>query len=63
MRAGDRVVVLYSDAGVAGRLDGADLVFDVDRGLRIEPLDRIFVGEQGLVLDLGPLSPSVGSPG
>jgi hypothetical protein len=58
LRAGDRVVVLFADAGERGRLDGADLVFDVERGLRIEPVESIFVGDQELVLDLGTLAPA-----
>jgi hypothetical protein len=57
LRAGDRVVVLYRDVGVPGRLDPADLAFDFDRGLRIERLDQLFRGDGGLRLDLAPVAP------
>lgn len=57
LRAGERLVVLFRDAGVPGRLDPADLAFDFDHGPRIERLDRLFRGDGGLRLDLAPVAP------
>jgi hypothetical protein len=52
LRVGDRVVVLYRDAGRAGVLDRADLCFDYVRGAAVRPLGDVFAeseGERGLV--------------
>lgn len=48
LRAGERVVVLYEDRGVAGKLDYEDLCMDFWEGAEVRPLSDIFVGE-GLV--------------
>ena len=45
LRVGDRVVVLYRDAGAEGRLDRDDLAFDFVRGARMAPLSAIFSGD------------------
>jgi hypothetical protein len=55
LQAGPRVVVLFRDGGEAGRLDPADLVFDLWQGLRIRRIDEIFRGEEGLALELAAL--------
>ena len=51
LRVGERVVVLYEDRGVAGRLDYDDLCFDFVRGAAIRALGDVFSGE-GLVVEL-----------
>jgi hypothetical protein len=51
LQAGPRVVVLFRDEGEAGRLDPADLAFDLWQGLRIRRLGEIFRGEGGLALE------------
>jgi hypothetical protein len=56
LQAGPRVVVLFRDAGEAGRLDPADLVFDLWQGLRIRRIDEVFRGERGLELELAVLA-------
>lgn len=48
VRAGARVVVLFRDRGVEGRLDREDLCFDYERGAAVRPLSEVFSGE-GLV--------------
>ncbi len=48
LRAGERLVYLYRDAGVRGRLDRDDLCLDFEKGARIRLLGSVFVGE-GLV--------------
>lgn len=48
VRVGARVVVLFRDHGVAGRLDRDDLCFDYERGAAVRPLAEVFTGE-GLV--------------
>jgi len=48
LRAGNRVVVLYRDAGEPGKLDPADLAFDFERGLRLGELKDFFSGEGDL---------------
>ena len=45
LRVGDRVVVLYRDAGLPQKLDPEDLAFDVERGARLSPLRDIFSGD------------------
>lgn len=45
LRVGERIVVLYQDAGLAGVLDYQDLAFDFVDGARIRPLSEIFSGE------------------
>jgi len=61
LRAGGRIVILFRDAGEPGRLDPADLAFDLGRGLRVQRLDRLFLAEGGrLRLDLARLAPAPG---
>ena len=48
VRAGARVVHLFRDRGVAGRLDDDDLSFDFDRGAVVRRLGDIYTGD-GLV--------------
>lgn len=48
VRAGPRVVVLFRDRGIPGRLDREDLCFDYERGASVRPLSEVFSGE-GLV--------------
>lgn len=48
LRAGERVVLLYEDRGVKGRLDYEDLSMDFSEGARVLPLRDVFTGE-GLV--------------
>lgn len=48
VRVGSRVVVLYRDEGVAGRLDERDLCFDYFEGPAVERLEEVFA-EGGLV--------------
>jgi hypothetical protein len=55
LQAGPRIVVLFRDEGEPGRLDSADLVFDLWQGLRIRRIDEIFHGEGGLELELATL--------
>jgi hypothetical protein len=47
LRAGGRIVVLYRDADGGGRLDPGDLVFDLDRGLRVLAAAAVFESEGG----------------
>jgi hypothetical protein len=44
LRAGDRVVVLYLDAGREGALDREDLVLDYSRGSAVLTLSQVFEG-------------------
>lgn len=60
LQAGPRVVVLFRDEGEAGRLDPADLVFDLWEGLRIRRVDEVFRGEGGLELELASLAAARG---
>jgi hypothetical protein len=48
IRVGRRVVELYRDQGVVGRLDGNDLCLDYERAASVSSLDEIFTGD-GLV--------------
>ena len=48
LRVGQRVVVLFDDRGVAGRLDRSDLAFDYEQGAAVRALSDVFTGE-GLV--------------
>jgi len=48
VRVGSRVVVLFRDRGVRGRLDREDLCFDFERGASVRTLSEVFTGE-GLV--------------
>jgi hypothetical protein len=45
IQAGSRVVVAFEDRGEPGRLDGDDLVLDLDRGEHLIYLKTIFRGE------------------
>ena len=45
LRVGDRVVVLYRDLGVEGRVDYQDLCFDFVQGLEVRALRDVFSGE------------------
>lgn len=56
LQVGPRIVVIFRDEGEPGRLDPADLVFDLWQGLRIRRLDEIFRGEGGLELELATLA-------
>jgi hypothetical protein len=49
IRSGSRVVIVLEDRGVAGRLDGEDVVLDYDHGGNPVRLGNIFRGEGGLV--------------
>lgn len=55
LQAGPRVVVLFRDEGESGRLDPADLVFDLWQGLHLRRIDEIFLGEESLELELATL--------
>jgi hypothetical protein len=55
VQVGARVAVLFRDQGVAGKLDPADLAFDLGRGLRIRRLEEIFTGEAGLEVEFAAL--------
>lgn len=48
LRVGDRVVWLYQDRGVIGRLDYQDLCLDFEQGARVLELGNVFAGD-GLV--------------
>jgi len=54
--AGDRQLVLWRDEGLPGRLDPADLAFDFHRGLRVQRIDQVFLGAEGLRLDHAPIA-------
>jgi hypothetical protein len=63
LRSGGRIVVLWRDAGVPGRLDPGDLALDTGRGLRVQRLDRLFRSEdERLRLDLARLAGAPGAP-
>jgi len=49
--AGDRMLVLWRDEGIQGRLDRDDLAFDLHRGLRIDRVGQVFLGDESLRLD------------
>jgi len=51
LQAGGRIVVLFRDQGVAGRLDGADLCFDFERGAKIYRLDEVFRARGGAAVE------------
>jgi len=53
---GDRQLVLWRDEGVEGHLDPADVAADAYRGLRLLRIDEVFLGEEGLRLDLAPVA-------
>lgn len=44
LRAGDRVVVLYRDAGTPGVIDYQDLCFDFVQGAAVRALSDVFIG-------------------
>lgn len=48
LRAGSRIVFLYQDRGIVGRLDRDDLCFDFDRGAIVRPLGAVFIGSGDL---------------
>lgn len=60
LQAGDRLVVLWRDEGIAGRLDPADRVFDASRGLRLVRIDEVFRGSDGLAVEIAQLELPVG---
>ncbi len=62
VQAGARVAVLFRDQGELGQLDPADLAFDLFKGLRIRRLDQIFVGEDGLEVELATLGRARSAP-
>ena len=49
LRVGDRLVVLYEDRGIAGRLDYEDLCFDFVQGAAVRRLSDVFSGEGAAV--------------
>lgn len=49
--AGDRMLILWRDEGIRGRLDPDDLAFDLHRGLRIDRVGQVFLGDESLRLD------------
>lgn len=51
VQSGGRIVVLFRDQGVAGRLDGADLCFDFDRGAKIYRLEQVFQARAGAAVE------------
>lgn len=61
LRAGDRVVALYLDAGREGVLDREDLVLDYSRGATVLTLSQVFEG--GGELEWADLSGGPGGPG
>jgi hypothetical protein len=44
LRSGERMVVLYADAGVAGRVDYEDLCFDLAESAAVRRLGEVFSG-------------------
>jgi hypothetical protein len=48
LQSGERIVVLYEDREVEGRLDGGDLVIDFYRGASLRRLDEVFEGSGNL---------------
>jgi hypothetical protein len=48
IRVGSRVVEIYRDQGIQGRLDGRDLCLDYEKAATISSLDEIFTGD-GLI--------------
>jgi hypothetical protein len=54
LRSGLQVAVLYSDAGIPGELDGADLALAFDRGATVLPLSVAVGG--GLPVEHAPLA-------
>ncbi len=44
LRAGERVVVFWKDAGTPGRLDYGDLCFDLAESAAVRPLNEVFSG-------------------
>ena len=55
LQAGARIVVLFQDAGAPGKLDRADLVFDLEKGIHIRRIAEVFVGEGPLELSFAHL--------
>jgi hypothetical protein len=63
LQAGARVTVLWRDAGEPGRLDPADLVIDLFKGATIRRLDEVFLGDEGLALEVARLGAASAAPG
>lgn len=61
LRVGERVVVLYRDAGVPGVIDYEDLCFDYVRGAAVRTLGDVF-SREGLIVELQRLSAVLPSP-
>lgn len=61
LQGGARIVVLFRDEGVPGRLDRADLAFDYFKGAKVRRLDDLFREEGGLMLDWAALPRSGGA--
>jgi len=62
VQAGARVALLFRDEGEVGRLDPADLAFDLWKGLRIRRLDQIFAGDDGVEVELAALGSVASTP-
>jgi len=56
LQSGSRLVALWRDEGIEGRLDAEDRVFDLARGVRLPRLSEVFAGSDGLELDLALLA-------
>ena len=56
LQGGGRIVVLFRDQGVTGRLDPADLCFDFERGAKIRRIDEIYRERGGFELEWAPLA-------
>lgn len=55
LQVGARTAALFRDEGESGRLDPADLVFDLGKGLRIRRIDQVFGGEAAIEVELATL--------
>ncbi len=51
VQSGGRIVVLFRDEGLPGRLDGGDLCFDFDRGAKIYRLEQLFRARAGAAVE------------
>lgn len=51
LQGGGRIVILFRDQGEPGRLDGADLCLDFDRGAKVYRLDRLFPVREGATVE------------
>ncbi|MCB1008501.1 MAG: hypothetical protein KDB94_06360, partial [Acidobacteria bacterium] len=51
LQGGERIVVLFGDRGIEGRLDPEDLCFDFERGAKIRRIDEVYRERGGLELE------------